>query len=284
MRSAATESFLTAILHVLPKQPGILVMHSSLPDLMPPEDFFPAGALEVLNEVAKAGWTIALPAFTFTFCRNGIYDARTSRSETGLMADALLRHASAIRTPHPIYSFAVCGPRAKDIAACQSSTTFGDDSPFGLYERENATVVMMGCSWAFNTQIHRYEELAAVPYRYPKTFSGNADFGTGPGPAHATMWVRDLNANPTNDFSLAERNLRNAGLIRSAPLWRETIEAAAVSDIARICRADIAANPFAYVANAESVARALGIRAKTNAVESNIGGQLSNGQGHLLAE
>ncbi len=253
----AGDYFLKAILCVLPRRPGIVVIHSSLPDLMPPVEFFPDGAVYAFDALVAMGWTIALPSFTFGFCRNGNFSAKTSRSETGVLADAFLEHSLAIRTPHPIYSFAVRGPRAADIAVCKSTTTFGDDSPFGLYERENATIVMLGCSWGYNTQFHRYEELARVPYRYLKTFRGNADFGTGPHPVSAKMWVRDLEANPENDFSLAERNLRAAGLIMSVPLWRETIESATVSDIARISRADIALNPYAYVSNAAAVVEAL---------------------------
>jgi hypothetical protein len=79
------------------------------------------------------------------------------------------------------------------------------------------------------------------------------------------MWVRELAANPINDFSLAERNLREAGLIVSAPLWRETIEAAAASDVARICRADLASNPYAYVSNAAAVSEMLAQHAKATA-------------------
>lgn len=259
MQITASEHFLTAMLSVLPKEPGIVVIHSSLPDLMPPEDFFPWGALDAFYALVRRGWTVVLPAFTFSFCRSGYYSAKNSGSETGILADTLLKHCpQAVRTPHPIYSFAVLGSRAAAICACSSSTTFGDDSPFGLFECENAMVVMLGCTWAFNTQIHRYEELAAVPYRYPKVFSGVADFGEGARPVRATMWVRDLAANPINNFSLAERNLREAGLIVSAPLWRETIEATGAQDVARICRADLASNPYAYVSNATAVSEVLG--------------------------
>ena len=254
--------FLTAIFSVLPDSPGIAVIHSSLPDLMPPQYFLPWGVVEALNVLVQQGWTLALPAFTFSFCREGVFIADETRSETGVLADIVLnKMQQAARTPHPIYSFVVVGPRSDEIVACPSTTTFGDDSPFGLYERENATVIMMGCTWAFNTQFHRYEELAVAPYRYPKIFSGVADYGSGTRPVYATMWVRDLEANPINDFSLAERNLRAAGLIKSASLWRESIEAASARDIARICSADLAADPYAYVANAADVAKVLARKA-----------------------
>jgi len=257
------QTILAALLRVLPENSGIAVIHSSLAGLVPPADFSLRDPLYALDALVRRGWTIALPAFTFTFCSGSVFNAKHGRSETGQLADALLRNfPQAARTRHPIYSFAVMGSRVDDILACRSSTTFGDDSPFGLYEREHATVVMLGCSWACNTQFHRYEEMAAVPYRYPKVFTGIADFGAGPMPAQATMWVRDLAADPINDFSPAVRKLRENRLIASAPLWRGSIEAARVQNIARICRVDLAADAYAYVANAAEVSNIIACRAE----------------------
>jgi FkbH-like protein len=260
---ATREIFKTALQRALPAEPGIAIIHSSLHDLGPPPDFYPWGALYALDALVREGWTVALPAFTLSFCRGVPFNASSSLSETGMLADAVLRHfPQAVRTPHPIYSFAALGSRAAEIAACPNGTTFGDDSTFALFERESATVVMVGCSWEFNTQFHRYEEMAAVPYRYAKVFSGTADFGAGPRITEVSMWVRDLAADPANDFSPAVRRLRDDGLIASESLWRGKIEAAAVRDIARICRSALASNPYAYVANAARVAKVLAWQAE----------------------
>lgn len=251
------------MLLVLPAKPGIAVVHSSLPDILPPADFSAWDALYALDVLVRQGWTIVLPAFTFSFCGGHSFSTKDSPSEVGILADHLLEHfPQAVRTRHPIYSFAVLGPRATEIMACPASTTFGDDSPFALFEREQATVVMLGCSWAFNTQFHRYEEMAVVPYRYAKVFSGTADFGAGLLPAQATMWVRDLVAKPINDFSPAVSRLRGDGLIASATLWRGKVEAVAAQDIARVCRSDLEGNPYAYVVNGLQVARILSQQAE----------------------
>jgi FkbH-like protein len=263
---ATREAFRAALRRVLPAEPGIAVIHTSLHDLGPPADFYPWGALYALNALEYEGWTVALPAFTLSFCRGVPFNSGSSGSETGMLADAALRYfPQAVRTQHPIYSFAILGPRAAEIAACRNSTTFGDDSTFALLERESATVLMIGCSWEFNTQFHRYEEVARVPYRYAKVFSGTADYGAGPSITEVTMWVRDLAAGPINDFSPAVRRLRDEGLIASESLWRGKIEAAAVRDIARICRSDLESNPYAYVANAAHTAKALAWQAEARA-------------------
>lgn len=264
--SSTRQDILSTLIRVLPDTPGIGIIHSSLPRLLPPVDFSPWDALYALDALIQRGWTIALPAFTFSFCRGTPFNARTSPSETGILADQLLKNFPlALRTPHPIYSFVVLGARADEIASCPSTTTWGDDSPFGLFEREQATIVMLGCSWSYNTLFHRYEELSQVPYRYPKVFSGVADFGSGPHPVEAIMWVRDLIANPANDFSFIISYLRKRGLIASAPLWRGLVEAAAVGDLAEVCRSGLDSDCYAYVANAAQVAKVLAQRAEANA-------------------
>src|SRR5580698_6099416 len=210
------QAFLEAFSAVLGPEPGIAVIHSSIADLAPPAEFRKADILDALDQLIAVGWTIALPAFTLSFCQGRPFRASRSPSEVGQLADWLLvSRGDARRTPHPMYSFAVAGPSADKIAACRSTTTFGDDSPFGLFERENATLVMLGCGWKYCTQFHRYEEQAAVPYRYFKEFIGQADLGDGNGEheVRAAMYVRDLTINPVNDFTAVEQRLRDAGIV-----------------------------------------------------------------------
>ena len=78
------------------------------------------------------------------------------------------------------------------ILDCPSSTTYGPDSPFGLFDREDARLVMLGCGWQACTQFHHYEEQAKVPYRSYKTFLGEADLGGSSRRLEAKMYVRDL--------------------------------------------------------------------------------------------
>lgn len=250
-----------ALANVLGPVPGIAVIHSSFVCLMPPAEFAPSDAVFALERLVRAGWTIAIPAFTFSFCGGTSFHHRRSRSEVGRLADWMLEGLPrALRTPHPIYSFTVLGDRAEAIAACPSTTTFGDDSPFGLFERADATQVMLGCGFEFCTQFHRYEEQARVPYRYYKEFAGRADFGDGPKPATASMYVRDIDLDPDNDYGRAIARMQAAGQIRSVPLWREAVEAAATRSVAEQAKSLLAADPFALLANGPAVADALGKR------------------------
>ena len=253
---------------LLRAEPGIVVIHSSIAGLGPPQSFDKWDIVYALSSLVKAGWTVALPAFTFSFCGKGFYHHRKSRSEVGILADWFLLDAGgASRTPHPIYSFVVAGPAADRIAACPISTTFGDDSPFGIFERENATIMMLGCGWEYATQFHRYEEKARVPYRHFKDFVGHADLGDGNGGrlVSAQMYVRDLELNPSNDFTSAVEALQAEGLIQSESLWRGLIAITRAADLSRISTQMLAEDPMAFVAGGAQLGRRLAARTRAAA-------------------
>ncbi len=209
-------------------------------------------ALYGLYALVDLGWTVALPAFTFSFCGGRAYHHADSSSETGVLADWLLAgDRSALRTAHPIYSFVVAGPEAARIAACPSTTTFADDSPFGLFAREDATIVMLGCGWEYCTLFHRPEEKAAVPHRYYKDFTGTADFGDGRR-AHEGNGA-DVRARPRAErpkrFRTGGGAAARRGWIATVPLWRGTVEAIGAAALERTCDAMLAEDGFTFVEN-----------------------------------
>ena len=259
------QSLLEALEHCLGPTPGIAVVHSSLALLGAPQPITKWDALYAVKALAARGWTLALPAFTFSFCRGKPYAYRTSPSETGQLADwCLAELPEAARSRHPIYSFAVVCPRRDELLACWSETCFSDDSPFGLFERANARLVMLGCPWSVCTQFHRYEEQAAVPYRYYKTFEGTADLGDGSDahPARARMFVRDLDIDAINDFAPAVARLRERGQIAGVALWRGRVEAVSTGDLAEVARDMLARDPLCFVGDPARVVAAVRRRAK----------------------
>lgn len=261
--------FLAALTEVLPDEPGIVVLHSSFTRLVPPPGFSPWDAIFAIKSLQQSGWTVALPAFTFTFCTTGQFQLRDSRSETGIFSDWVLEHLpDALRTSHPIYSFAVIGPKAEMIAECPSATTFGDDSPFGLFERENARLVMLGCSWDSCTQIHRYEELARVPYRYFKEFTGTSESQLGCSEVSARMFVRDLELDPQVATSHIMPQLRKEGFIASRQLFKGIVEAVDAADLADESARTLRENPLHLLKNAEHVTAAVSARKESQSQPS----------------
>lgn len=250
---------LEALKGVIAPEDDFVVVHSSLFALRVPGEQLKWPLLGALRSLSESGHTLALPSFTFSFCGGGRFDLRRSRSETGVLADWLLELEGARRSPHPIYSFAVLGPRSAEVLACPSSTTFSEDSPFGLFDRERTRLVMLGCGWEYCTQLHRYEEAAAVPYRLYKSFEGEAELGGGPKPCAARFFVRDigLDPEPLNDFAPAIARLRDRGAIATGGLAAGRIESLACADLAATCREMLAQDPLAFVEQPRRVAYAL---------------------------
>jgi FkbH-like protein len=254
--------FLQALKGILPAEPGIVVVHSSLAMIAPGVPLSKWDIHYAVGVLAGEGWTFAFPAFTFSFCKGKPFRIGGSPSETGAIADWLLEaFPEALRTRHPIYSFCVYGPQAHRIAACKSTTTFGDDSPFELFERENATILMAGCGWEYCTLFHRYEEKAAVSYRVFKDFSGDLVYAHGTvETVTASMFVRDLEIGGLNDFNPAVQALETAGAIREVALWRGKIAAASAKSIADVCTRLLAEEPLSFVSNRAEVRKHLNDR------------------------
>lgn len=247
MSSIAIRNALDSVL-----QPGdeIIVLHSKLTAFRIPKERFRWHLVRAYQALVGSGRTVAIPAFTFDFCRSGRFDARTSRPETGALATWALTFEEFRRTANPIYSFAVAGPCADQIVKCPSSTTFDKDSPFGVFDSLQTRFVMFGCDWDVCTQFHFYEEQAGVPYRHYKSFDGEHADGTS---VSTRMYVRDSSINAENDFSPAVEALRGEGAIQSVRLGEGLIESVASTHLARVCRNLLSRDPYALVRDAAHV-------------------------------
>ena len=258
---ALGEQFYAAFKSILPAKPGIAVIHSSFSDLVPPLEFDRSSAVHGLKLLARDGWTVAIAAFTFSFCQGKPFRLDKSRSEVGPLADYALRELEvAQRTRHPIYSFVTFGPEAGQILDCRGETTFGRGTTFELFEHADAQFVMAGCGWKSCTQFHRYEELAGVPYRYLKAFEGEADFGAGPREIRASMLVRDLDLNPENDLAVPEATLRRSGAVKGISLWRGCLEACSAQALATCSWSLLKVDPLAFIGNKAEVRHRLDAR------------------------
>ena len=248
---AAVRDALTAHLR---ENDELLVIHSSLFALRLDPSTQRWDLLSALRHIVDSGRTVAVPAFTFSFTKGAPFALDSSPSETGQLADWLLELPEAQRTTHPIYSFAVAGPLADQLVATRSTTTFGDDSPFAIFEARNAPIMMLGCGWGYCTLFHRFEELAAVPYRFYKDFTGVVDLGAGPVESSARMYVRDLGIDACNDWSPAIRELRDRGAISHRELGAGDVEVARAAEIAAVARRMLADDPYAFVRSPNRVA------------------------------
>ncbi|AVX06241.1 aminoglycoside N(3)-acetyltransferase (plasmid) [Maritalea myrionectae] len=268
MTVANREAFFSALHSVLGNKPGLAVIHSSLAALAPPGGLEKWDALYAIDQLVRMGWTLVFPAFTFSFTRTGRFDCRNTPSETGILADWVKESfPQATRTRHPIYSFVVVGSLKQEISNCVSRTTFGDTSPFALFEKYNASIVMLGATWSSCTPFHRYEELAEVPYRHFKEFNGEIIRDGERINTKAVMYVRDLDLDARNDWSNLVQQLRSHDAIQTTPLWRAQIEATTMGEIAKSARSLLSDDPLSFIGNAAEVRHRLELRVEAARLE-----------------
>jgi aminoglycoside 3-N-acetyltransferase len=80
---------------------------------------------------------------------------------------------AAIRSGHPIYSFAAIGAHAEAFDV-DNFSGYGEDSPFGILRRLDGKIAVLDLEDQNSmTFYHHIEEMHEVPYRFHKTFTGN---------------------------------------------------------------------------------------------------------------
>ncbi len=133
----------------------------------------PTTIVESLLGAVGADGTLLLPLFNFGFADGAEFDIRHTPSEMGALTEAGRLYPGAVRTGHPIYSFAAIGAQAPRFAKVVNFSGYGPDSPFALLRELGGKIAVLDLPEAGSmTFYHHAEEMHAVPYRYHKTFRG----------------------------------------------------------------------------------------------------------------
>lgn len=161
--------------------PGdIVLLHSSLSRTLKRlkkrlPDATPADVLEslLLAIGGEKQGTLLLPLFNFDFPRGVPFDIRSTPSQMGALTEAGRLHPAAVRTGHPIYSFAAIGRHAPRFKAVKNFSGYGPDSPFAMLREMDGMIAVLDLDDQNSmTFYHHVEEMESVPYRYHKTFTG----------------------------------------------------------------------------------------------------------------
>jgi aminoglycoside 3-N-acetyltransferase len=118
--------------------------------------------------------TLLLPLFNFDFAKGVAFDVRTTPSQMGAFTEAGRLWPGAIRTGHPIYSFAVIGKNVEMFRGLENFSGYGQDSPFGILHRLDGKIGVIDLPDQESVTFYHYvEESLNAPYRYHKTFTGS---------------------------------------------------------------------------------------------------------------
>jgi len=158
--------------------------------------------------------TLLFPLFNFGFSSGISFDIRTTPSQMGALSEAARLHPAAVRTAHPIYSFAVIGSQQKRFAQCENISGYAADSPFGLLKELGGKIALLDVhDQGAMTYYHHIEEMMRVDYRYSKSFTGNYtdEFGHTSSREYS-LYVRDIARGVVTDVVNAGELLWQQGL------------------------------------------------------------------------
>jgi aminoglycoside 3-N-acetyltransferase len=177
--SAATADSLTrCLVEAGVERSDILVVHSNVSGFLKldlPEVRQRLGVLlEALLGAVPEG-TLLVPTFSYRFCRTGTFNADTTLSEVGLFSEFVRRDARALRSSHPIFSFAAIGPHRDFLCRNLSPSSYGAGSIFERLYVSDAKLLHFDVTVADScTFAHFPEQSVGVPYRYSKYFRGSS--------------------------------------------------------------------------------------------------------------
>ena len=197
--------------------------------------------------------TLLLPAFTYSFCSNRIYDPAASLPETGVLPISALLELGGIRTKSAINSYIAIGPMAEELKEKTGLSIWGEGSIAELIQINNAKVLSLGLPISLSTGfLHRIEELAGVPYRFYKDFAGKwIESGTERSWSER-MYVRSMNAPADLDWNVLTNLLEKNGVINNVegPL---TLQVSKAQDLVENGLSLLANDPLALVRNRDEV-------------------------------
>ncbi|HVF08353.1 MAG TPA: DUF4910 domain-containing protein, partial [Actinomycetota bacterium] len=172
----------------------------------------PAAVLAALRAAVGDSGTILVPTYTFSFCRGDVFDPAETPTSGGPWGPdaAFLEYfrgrPGVVRSPDPIHSVAGQGPAAAGILLDIPATCFGEGSVFARLVERNALICMLGLGLDEATVRHYSEEVAGVPFRYRKLFTGRIGEPAG---LRRQGWVYNVRILAENGFPdgrrLAER-------------------------------------------------------------------------------
>ncbi|EDF9389126.1 acetyltransferase [Campylobacter coli] len=156
------------------KRGDILCVHTELMKFGIPllsRNEFLQTILNCFFEVIGQEGTLIMPTFTYSFCKNEVYDKVHSKGKVGVLNEFFRTSGGGVRrTSDPIFSFAVKGAKA-DIFLKENSSCFGKDSVYEILTREGGKFMLLGLNYG-HALTHYAEERNTSFCRYFKEFKG----------------------------------------------------------------------------------------------------------------
>lgn len=205
-------------------EPGdTLLIHTSLRRTLANYDTTPEIVLESFLDLLGEKGTLLLPLFNFDFTKGVPFDIRTTPSQMGALTEAGRLYPGAVRSGHPIYSFAIIGAKAQFFNV-NNISGYGPDSPFAILREVDGKIAVIDLPDQHSmTFYHHIEEMHNVPYRYHKEFTGKYTNAQGKSSEKTySLFVRDIEKGVLTDVNPMGEVLWEKGLYTGDRPKKET--------------------------------------------------------------
>ncbi|MCD6577482.1 MAG: DUF4910 domain-containing protein [Anaerolineaceae bacterium] len=173
---------------------------------------------ESFEDLLGAQGTLIVPTFNYDFCKGKPYIHEKSPSQVGLFSEQVRKDPRALRSFHPIFSFAGIGKRAEEVLSEVGKSSFGKNSVFERLHKMDAKMIFFNVSMSFCTFVHYIEQQLNVEYRYLKYFSGQVSKREKTWTDTFDFFVRYLDRDVTVSLGQFQDNLHQKGLLHSVDL------------------------------------------------------------------
>lgn len=169
--------------------------------------------LQELVYQLKPNQTLLMPTFTHGFV-DGCCNLDTEKSTTGILSESFRNLKETKRTCSAFFSFGVLGADADSLIKLRPEHAWGEGSLYEWMHYNDAQIVTFGTHPTHCSFTHRAEWLSKdiVSYRMEKSFSGKIIKDDVQSDLTETLYVRQYNPTPKNDWTWLETEFMQSGM------------------------------------------------------------------------
>jgi aminoglycoside 3-N-acetyltransferase len=177
-------------------------------------------AIDAFLEILGSRGTLVVPTYTYSIGRGEVFEVESTPSSIGEFPEVFRCRKGAIRSRDPMMSSAAIGPNSDAIVRNISRSCYGEGSTFHRLRDANAKICTLGISLYWATFRHHIEEIAGVPFRFAKSFTGIVrEQGIESRETWSYFAAPVVDNCQPNGLAL-ERKARDKGLMGIAPVGR----------------------------------------------------------------
>jgi aminoglycoside 3-N-acetyltransferase len=173
----------------------------------------------VLNKIKDYGGNMAVPAYSYTYTKNEIYDLVNTPSDLNEISEYLRANNKDKRTADANFSYLLFGDGFSNRHFSVSDySSFGEGSLIDEVYNKDGYLGAIGGALEYLTEIHYLERKLNVSYRFDKIFKGASISTNGKVVNNqVTYFCRDLEADYSVSFVQLKEDIRLEGLVK---IWR----------------------------------------------------------------